>query len=115
MMKAIGSCVICMSLLTVCCQRQDVAQSPSTTTPTASSAAAPVISRVIIANNNRIPTESIRAQIKAQPGQQIDEATVSADVQRLLASGKFDDVKVKDEVASNGDRVLVYYVWEKSF
>lgn len=70
------------------------------------------IEEVRVANNHRIPAESIRFQLQTKPGGRFSLATVDADIRRLYAMGNFDNIRVDYEEGKTG-RIVTFWVDEK--
>jgi outer membrane protein insertion porin family len=64
---------------------------------------------------NKLPSSSIRNQLRTKQGDTFDQAAIDADVKRLYAfqGGLFDDVKVFEEPGTRGGIVIVFQVSEK--
>src|SRR5438093_5798705 len=91
----------CVSLLCFSCKSQNIEQKPKAESVAVADKTA-VISEIRVAGNRRIPTEAIKAQIRTQ----LSEPTLKADIERLRGLGEFDDVRIQDDLAQNGGRVL---------
>jgi len=105
-MKTLCVFMICLSLLYLSCKPAAQQSNTEAIRPT-------VISDIIVAGNRRIPTETIKSQIHLKPGEALNESVIRDDVARIRALGEFNDVRVSDEAASDGRRVLVFQVSEK--
>src|SRR5215469_6257206 len=70
------------------------------------------IEDVRVANNHRIPAESIRFQLQTKPGGRFSLATVDGDIRRLYAMGNFDNIRVDYEEGKTG-RIVIFWVEEK--
>jgi Surface antigen variable number repeat len=105
-MKKAFLTIICGSLLFLSCKPR-IAQSP-TSPPIAP--ATVTVSEIFIAGNRRVPTDTIRSQIRTQIGGPLDESTVKSDVQRIRALGEVRDVRVSYETAADGGRVVTFSV-----
>ena len=75
-------------------------------------AQAPLISRIIIAGNQRVEDDAIRIHITQQPGQPLDQSAVDSDIKAIYKMGFFDSVTA-DVENQNGQEVLVYRVKER--
>src|SRR6185436_14548795 len=64
---------------------------------------------------NKLPSSTIRNQLRTKQGDTFDQAAIDADVKRLYAfqGGLFDDVKVFEEPGTRGGIVIVFQVSEK--
>ena len=102
----------CVSLLCFSCKSQNIEQKPKAESVAVADKTA-VISEIRVAGNRRIPTEAIKAQIRTQLGERLSEPTLKADIERLRGLGEFDDVRIQDDLAQNGGRVLTFMVYEK--
>jgi outer membrane protein insertion porin family len=107
MKKAFAS-LICVSLLSANCRQQKVEQ--RTVTKASDQA---LISDVIIAGNKYIQTETIKARLQTRPGEPFNEATIKTDIERLRASGEFDDVRISEAIGANGGHIVIFEVREK--
>jgi outer membrane protein insertion porin family len=72
-----------------------------------------VIEAVIIANNKRIPTETIRSTLQTKSGDRLRTAVIRADIQKLYSLGYFDDVRVSEEDRADAGKTLIFRVSEK--
>jgi outer membrane protein assembly factor BamA len=106
-MKKAFLAIVCCSLLFLSC-RPKIAKT-STSAQTATTVA---VSEIFIAGNRRVPTETIRSQIRTQVGQPLDESTVKSDIERIRALAEVRDVRVSYEIARDGGRVVVFNVAE---
>src|SRR5215831_8864388 len=70
------------------------------------------IEEVRVANNHRIPAESIRFQLQTKAGDRYNLKTIDADIRRLYAMGNFEDIRVDSEVGDTG-RIIIFWVKEK--
>lgn len=73
---------------------------------------APLISRILIAGNQRVEEDAIRIHISEQPGQPLNDATVDQDVKAIYRMGFFEHVNATVDQL-NGQTVLVYHVQER--
>jgi len=105
-MKTVFVLMMCLSLLYLSCK-------PAAQRSDSEATRATVISDIIVAGNRRIPTDTIKSQIRIRPGDALNESAIRDDVARIRALGEFNDVRVSDEAASDGRRVLVFQVSEK--
>ena len=101
----------CLALLCFGCKSQGIEKTPKVEHVAQTNAA--VISEIRVAGNRRIPTETIKAQVRTQPGELFSEPTIKADIDRLRGLGEFDDVRIQDAIAPNGGRILTFQVYEK--
>jgi outer membrane protein assembly factor BamA len=106
-MKKAFLTMACCSLLFLSCRPRIAQTSPGTQT-----AATVSVSEIFIAGNLRIPTETIRSQIRTQIRQPLDESTVKSDVERIRALPEVRDVGVSYETARDGGRVVTFNVAE---
>src|SRR5437588_10568326 len=79
----------------------------------ASLAQAPPGGKVIVADvipigNQNIPTQRIMGLLKTLPGKEYNYAVVQEDVAQLAKLRLFRDIKVRDEMTTDG-RVIVYF------
>lgn len=72
----------------------------------------PLISRILIAGNQRVEEDAIRIHISEQPGQLLNDATVDQDVKAIYRMGFFEHVNATVDQL-NGQTVLVYHVQER--
>jgi outer membrane protein assembly factor BamA len=72
------------------------------------------IEDVIIVNNKRIPTETIRSILQTKPGDRLRGAVIGADIQKLHSLGYFDNVSVSEENGHNGGKTVIFHVREKT-
>src|SRR5215468_10038545 len=81
--------------------------------------AAPPIKSDTIENvdirGNKLPTATIRNQLRTKRGDTFDQATIDRDVKNLYQfnGGLFDDVTVYEEPGEKGGIVIVFQVTEK--
>jgi outer membrane protein assembly factor BamA len=106
-MKKAFLAMTCCSLFFLSCRPRIAQTSPSSQTATTVS-----VSEIFIAGNRRIPTETIRSQIRTQIGQPLDESTVKNDVGRIRALPEIRDVRVSYETARDGGRVVIFNIAE---
>jgi outer membrane protein insertion porin family len=66
----------------------------------------PATSSIVVEGNRRIEAETIRTYFHVRPGGRLDAATMDAALKDLLASGLFQDVRIRQA----GDRVIVTVV-----
>src|SRR5215831_3071835 len=71
-----------------------------------------IIEGVIIQNNRRIPSDSIRYNLRTKPGDVLDSAVIRGDLRRLYALGYFDNITVYQEDGQSG-KILIFDVKEK--
>jgi outer membrane protein assembly factor BamA len=71
------------------------------------------IESVIIANNRRIPTETIKGTLQTKPGDHLSTTVIRADIQKLYALGYFGDIRVSEENAANGGKIVIFTMREK--
>src|SRR3954453_12927432 len=64
---------------------------------------------------NKLPSSSIRNQLRTKQGDTLDQTTIDRDVKTLYAfqGGLFDDVKVLEEPGAKGGVVVIFQVAEK--
>jgi outer membrane protein insertion porin family len=72
-----------------------------------------VIDNVMIANNNRIQTETIKSILQTKTGDHLRTVVIRADIQKLYSMGYFDEVRVSEEASTNGGKTVIFYVREK--
>src|SRR5690242_7667055 len=72
-----------------------------------------VIESVIIANNRRIPTETIRATLQTKPGDHLSTTVIRTDIRKLYSLGYFGAIRVSEENAANGGKTVIFTVREK--
>src|SRR5262249_8601806 len=80
--------------------------------PTAGPQTPVTVSNIFVAGNRRIPTDTIKAQIRTQTGSPLNESTVKGDVERIRSLGEIRDVRVSYENAADGGRVVIFNVSE---
>ncbi len=110
-MKIALWCFACLSLLCSSCKSQSVEQQPKVKSVTVANS--DVISEIRVAGNRRIATETIKAQIQTKSGDLFSEPTIKGDIERLRELGVFDDVRIQDDVSSNGGHILTFQIYEK--
>jgi outer membrane protein insertion porin family len=66
-----------------------------------------IVSRVIIAGNQRVEEEAIRVQLRMRAGAVYDPALVDADVRALYKMGFFDNVQA--DLSEQGDQLILTY------
>ena len=74
---------------------------------------APLVSKVLVAGNQRVEEDAIRIHISQQAGQPLDENAVSADVKAIYKMGFFESVAVERRPQPGGSIVLTYRVKER--
>ena len=110
-MKTAVWCFACISLLCCSCKSQSVEQKAKVESVTVANGH--VVSEIRVVGNRRIATETIKAQIQTRSGDLFSELTIKGDIERLRGLGEFDDVRIQDDVSSNGGRILTFQVYEK--
>jgi NTE family protein len=75
---------------------------------------APVIEAIEVAGQQRVDSEAIRQQMRTQPGQPLDQATLDLDMRRIFGSGDFESVR-PDVREVDGRQTLVVNVTEKGW
>jgi GWxTD domain-containing protein len=70
------------------------------------------VTRIQIANNRRIPTDTIRSELQTKVGDPINLATISRDIRALYSLGFFDDVQFETESAGSG-MIITFLVKER--
>jgi BlaR1 peptidase M56/surface antigen-like variable number repeat protein len=70
------------------------------------------VTRVQIANNRRIPTDTIRSKLETKVGDPVSLAAISRDIRALYSLGFFDDVQFETESAGNG-MIITFLVKER--
>src|SRR5262245_50131781 len=70
------------------------------------------IEDVRVANNRRIPTDTIKYQLQTKPNDRLNPGIIAADVKRLYAQGHFDDIRVDQEPGKSGV-IVTFWVKEK--
>ena len=71
-----------------------------------------VVREIEIKGEQRIPEETIRAQLGVKPGSMFDRERISKDIHKLFEMGAFQDIQVFEELTSSGLR-LIYRIVEK--
>jgi outer membrane protein insertion porin family len=74
---------------------------------------APIVSRILIAGNQRVESDAIRIHISQQAGQRLDENEVKIDVKAIHNMGFFEMVAVERQPQPSGSIVLLYRVKER--
>jgi outer membrane protein assembly complex protein YaeT len=87
-------------VLAVIGTREGLAQAPPT--------GKVIVKDVIPIGNHNIPTQRIMGLLKTLPGKEYNYAVVQEDVARLAKLRLFRDIKVRDEMTSDG-QVIVYF------
>src|SRR5690348_17227089 len=74
-----------------------------------------MIERLVFIGLQHVPSARVIEQIKSHEGAAFNEAAVTQDVHRLMATGWFDDVVVTERPGFRdpADRVLLYHVHER--
>jgi outer membrane protein insertion porin family len=64
---------------------------------------------------NKLPTGTIKNQLRTKAGDTFDQATIDRDVKNLYAfdNGRFDDITVLEEPGDKGGKIIVFKVVEK--
>ena len=70
------------------------------------------VAEVIVEGNRRIEADTVLASIRLSEGDRVSPARVRRDIERIYASGFFNDVQVRAETVPGGVR-LIYVVDEK--
>jgi outer membrane protein insertion porin family len=70
------------------------------------------VEQVRIANNRRIPKDTILYQLQTKAGDRLNPEIIRADVKRLYAQGHFDDIRVEEEDGKTG-KIVTFFVVEK--
>src|SRR5215831_18821862 len=70
------------------------------------------VEQVRIANNRRIPKDTILYQLQTKAGDRLNPDIIRADVKRLYAQGHFDDIRVEEEDGKTG-KIVTFFVVEK--
>ena len=70
------------------------------------------VEQVRIANNRRIPKDTILYQLQTKAGDRLNPQIIGADVKRLYAQGHFDDIRVEEEDGKTGV-IITFFVVEK--
>jgi outer membrane protein insertion porin family len=70
------------------------------------------VEQVRIANNRRIPKDTILYQLQTKAGDRLNPEIIRADVKRLYAQGHFDDIRVEEEDGKTG-KIITFFVVEK--
>src|SRR5215831_3895793 len=70
------------------------------------------IEDVRVANNRRIPTDTIKYQLQTKPNDRLNPAVIATDVKRLYAQGLYEDIRVDTEPGKNGV-IVIFTVKEK--
>lgn len=70
------------------------------------------IESIQVLNNRRIPSDTIKYNIQAKPGDTFNLAVIQRDIRALYAMGYFEDIQVEEEAGETG-RILTYRVVEK--
>jgi outer membrane protein assembly factor BamA len=107
LMKARGVSILGILVLTVSCHHRIQQNVPAGLSEGA------VIENVIIANNRRIPTETIKSVLQTKPGDHRSTSVIRADMQKLYSLGYFGDIRVSEENALNGGKTVIFFVREK--
>src|SRR5215467_9242224 len=71
-----------------------------------------IIEGVIIQNNRRIPSDTIRYNLRTKPGDTFDAAVIRSDVRQLYGLGFFENITVYEEKGQHG-MIVVFAVKEK--
>ena len=67
---------------------------------------APIESQPLLIKSVHVVGTSTRVELKTQVGQVFDDSTIQSDVQRLWATGRFDDIRVEREPQDGGTAVI---------
>jgi outer membrane protein assembly factor BamA len=70
------------------------------------------IENVWVANNRRIPTETIRANLQTKPGVEFDQTVIAKDVKALMSLEFFEEVTVEQGIGPNGGPTVTFKVRE---
>ena len=73
----------------------------------------PKIESVNIRGNRRIPSETIKYNLRTKPGDTLSPEVIGRDMKTLYAQGFFDDIRVNEEDGKNGGIIVVFIVSEK--
>ena len=73
----------------------------------------PKIESVNIRGNRRIPSETIKYNLRTKPGDTLSPEVIRRDMKTLYAQGFFDDIRVNEEDGKNGGIIVVFIVSEK--
>src|SRR5215467_9421685 len=71
-----------------------------------------VVEAVLTRNNHRVPSDTIKYNIRTKPGDVLDENVIRADIRRLYALGYFENVSVYEEKGNTGP-LIIFDVREK--
>lgn len=74
----------------------------------------PRLREVRISGNQRVEDEAVRVRLRSQPGGELNEETVDADIRALYQMGFFDDVAADLTIEGDG-AILTYTVSERPF
>jgi outer membrane protein assembly factor BamA len=72
------------------------------------------VEQVRIANNRRIPKDTILYQLQTKAGDRLNPEIIRADVKRLYAQGHFDDIRVEEEDGKTG-KIITFFVVHYKF
>jgi outer membrane protein insertion porin family len=104
-----------LELLASVCLFLFATQAPSAQQPPENARTNYTVERLNITGNRRVETYTIRARISANPGDHYSVEAVQRDVQSLLNTGFFDDVRseVEDSPSRPNEKIVMFIVKEK--
>ena len=71
------------------------------------------IESIEIRGNRRIPSDTIKYNLRTKPGDTLSPEVIRRDMKTLYAQGFFDDIRVNEEDGKNGGIIVVFIVSEK--